>query len=407
MIDPKFNNNNHLIEDLKETSPEEENPISKAIQGFTKKSDHQPDPFKKKMMRNLLIIVVVTMAIVLILFIFSSMGGKKSYSDVEDIMIKAATKYYKANENLLPKTTGGVVEVSAKKLANLNYMNDVSRYIKKSSCSGKVVVENNDDNYIYVPYLDCGDIYKTTELYRKITDSKNIITSGDGLYLSNGSYIFRGENVNNYISIKDKLWRIVKVTANNEVVLVLQDRIGYSTSEWDDRYNTDTGYQSGINNFSVSRLHDRLEEIYKDVDGEIFTEDIKNHIVSHNYCIGKRVSNAGGNDNAIECSEVSDSLKVGLLTAADYMYASLDGGCTYTTSSSCQNYNYLTNKKFNWWLLTATPESSYHAYYVTTSGVIKTIYTSSNKVIRPVIYLNSKTMYKSGDGSFEKPYTLK
>ena len=32
MIDPKFNNNNHLIEDLKETSPEEENPISKAIQ---------------------------------------------------------------------------------------------------------------------------------------------------------------------------------------------------------------------------------------------------------------------------------------------------------------------------------------------------------------------------------------
>ena len=104
------------------------------------------------------------MAIVLILFIFSSMGGKKSYSDVEDIMIKAATKYYRANENLLPKTTGGVVEVSAKKLANLNYMNDVSRYIKKSSCSGKVVVENNDDNYIYVPYLDCGDTYKTTEL---------------------------------------------------------------------------------------------------------------------------------------------------------------------------------------------------------------------------------------------------
>ena len=100
-------------------------------------------------------------------------------------------------------------------------------------------------------------------------------------------------------------------------------------------------------------------------------------------------------------------MKVGLLTAADYMYASLDGGCTYTTYSSCQNYNYLTNKKFNWWLLTATPESSYHAYYVTTSGVIKTIYTSSNKVIRPVIYLNSKTMYKSGDGSFEKPYTLK
>ena len=32
-------------------------------------------------------------------------------------------------------------------------MKDLEKYIKKASCNGKVVVENNDDNYIYIPYL--------------------------------------------------------------------------------------------------------------------------------------------------------------------------------------------------------------------------------------------------------------
>lgn len=407
MLNPKFNNNNHLIDDLKESSIEEDNPISSAIQGFTSKNSGSSDSFKKKMMRNLFIIVIITFIIVILLFIFSSMGGKKSYSEIEDIMIKSAEKYYTENQTLLPKTTGGIVEVSAKKLANLNYMRDLERYQKKANCTGKVVVENNDDHYIYVPYLDCGDDYKTTELYRKITDSKNIVITGGGLYSGNGEYVFRGENINNYVSIGEHLWRIVKVTKDNEIVLIKQDGVAYDTSSWDDRYNATARYKAGINDFFVSRIHDKLEELYKDPKDELFPKGIKDYIVSHSYCVGKRDSKATGSDQSIECSVLSEPLKMGLLSIAEYMYASLDSGCTYTTSSSCQNYNYLVNKKSAWWLSTASLESTYHAYYITQGGAIKSVNTSSYYAVRPVIYLNSRVMFKDGDGSLEKPYQFK
>ncbi len=407
MLNPKFNNNNHLINDLKENSTEEDNPISHAIQGFTSKNNESNGSFKKKMMKNLFIIAIITFLIVILLFVFSSFGGKKSYSDVEDIMIKSATKYYNENQSLLPKTTGGIVEISAKKLANLNYMRELERYLKSATCSGKVVVENNDDHYIYVPYLDCGDAYKTTELYRKITDSRNLVTTGDGLYSSSGNYIFRGENVNNYVSIGEHLWRVVKVTKDNEVVLIKNDDISYETSSWDNRYNATIRYKAGINDFSISRIHDKLEKIYQDPKNELFTKEVKDHMISHNYCIGKRDKKATGSDHSIECSLLSEPLKVGLLTTSEYMYASLDSGCTYTTSSSCQNYNYLANKNSAWWLITASQEDSYHAYYITNGGVIKSDNTSSYYAIRPLIYLNSRTMFKDGEGSLEKPYTLK
>lgn len=409
MIDPKLNNNNHIVEDLKEENNEEleeNNPISKAIQGFTNKSSDE-NTLKKKMFRNLLIITAVAILIVVALYIFTSFGGNKTYSEVEDIMINAATKYYQANTSSLPKTTKGTVEVSAKKLANLNYMKDLEKYIKKASCNGKVVVENNDDNYIYIPYLDCGESYKTTELYRKITDSKNIVTTGEGLYNNNGSYIFRGENLNNYVSINEQIWRIVKVTTDNEVVLIKQDRIGYESSTWDDRYNNITKYKTGINDFSVSRVKDSLNKIYKDTKKEYFTDNIKNYIVNHNYCIGKRSINSPGNNNSIECATISEPLKVGILTTSEYMMASLDGNCTNANSPTCQNYNYLSNKKSSWWLITGLQENTSDVFYIENNGSIKKSSASSYKALRPVIYLNSKTMYKSGEGTIDKPYILK
>lgn len=411
MVDPKFNNNNHLIEDLKEEedNSSEKNVISEAISGFRKKKSSSSDPFKEKMMKNLLIVAVVAVVLILILFFFSSfLSGKKSYSDVEDIMIQSAKKYYQKNENMLPKITGGTVEVSAQKLINQKYMKEFKTYLKNESCSGKVVVENNDDQYVYIPYLDCGDSYKTTELYRKITDSKNIVSSGNGLYVSGNEHVFKGENLANYVSIREQNWRIVKVTANNEIVLVKDDQINNTLSVvWDNRYNSDKGYSIGINDFSISRIKDSLNEIYEDKEGKTFSQDIKNHVISHAFCIGKRAKNTLGSDSSSECSLQTEPLKVGLLSVSDYMNASLDSGCTSTVSKSCQNYNYLVNKDLDWWLLTATNENSYQVYYVTASGIVELSNASSFKKIRPVIYLNSKTMFQSGDGTKENPYLIK
>lgn len=129
--------------------------------------------------------------------------------------------------------------------------------------------------------------------------------------------------------------------------------------------------------------------------------------MAHSYCIGKRGEDDSSVDGFTECSIESDKLKVGLLTASEFMIASLDSGCNKTTSVSCQNYNYLVNRDIDWWLITASNANSYSAYAASSGGYIDISRASGKKKIRPVIYLNSKTMYKSGDGTVDNPYLIK
>ena len=360
---------------------------------------------KKKMIKNLFRLIVLAVIIALIFFILSLFFmGKKSYNEVEILMKKAASKYYSEHSKKLPKTTGGTVEISAKNLSNLGYMKDIGKYIKKGTCSGKVVVENNDDTFVYTPYLDCGESYKTMELFREITKSAHLVTEGPGLYAQDNQYVFRGEVTTNYISLNNRLYRIVKVDANNEIELISQEEKEQTSVSWDNRYNSDIKSSYGINDFNISRLKNSLDRIYEQ-DGKraFFTDKEREYIVYHNYCIDK----TGPKDPiSSDCLQSSVKMKVGLLTASEYMNASLDDECTYVTSRSCQNYNYLVKSNVDWWLITASGLSSYEAFSVSggTIGVSKCF---MMKKLRPVIYLNSKTMYKSGTGTKDDPYLVK
>ena len=53
-----------------------------------------------------------------------------------------------------------------------------------------------------------------------IIANEKIVTSGYGLYAVNGNYVYRGELVNNYVKFGKTLWRIVKITSNNNIVLI-------------------------------------------------------------------------------------------------------------------------------------------------------------------------------------------
>lgn len=98
---------------------------------------------------------------------------------------------------------------------------------------------------------------------------------------------------------------------------------------------------------------------------------------------------------------------IGLLTASDYMNASLDANCKATTDKSCQNYNYLRLKETEWWLLTGNAANDYEAYIVKSNGYIDINTTSGYKKIRPTIMLNNNVMIKSGNGSASNPFILK
>ena len=88
------------------------------------------------------------------------------------------------------------------------------------------------------------------------------------------------------------------------------------------------------------------------------------------------------------------------------MYASLDPNCKSGSTKSCQNYNYLTDSK-DWWLITADSSNTSTVFKVDQNGVVKSDIASTYAIVRPVVYLKSNVFVKDGEGTLEKPYTLK
>ena len=365
------------------------------------------------MFKFMAIIMIVTVCLLFLLFLVSKVTNHKTtytYAEIEKIMKKAAISYFKDHSDYLPKDDGSIVEVDVTNLVAEGKMSDLSEYVKEGeSCSGTVQVEKDDLEYIYTPYLSCGDSYSTVELYKKVLENDKIVTTGYGLYSSGGSYVYRGEKVNNYVKLDNGLWRIVKITGNNNIVLISDSGAKYAQT-WDNRYNKDKLYESGINQYAASRVKEYLDKIYNnpsEEDGEeLLSKKDKTKLVSFNVCTGKRDQNSEAKDNSIECTETLKNQKLGLLTLSDYLNASIDPNCKSAATKSCKNYNYLIAKE-DWWLATGNKADSSTVFQVLRSGAISVVNASNYGVVRPVIYLDSNVIYKSGKGTLEKPYKVR
>lgn len=366
---------------------------------------------KKRMLLFMGVIFIGFILLMLILYLVSIFFHRSySYDDIELVLKDAAVAYFKDYADYLPVVDGDVVEVDSSNLVAAGKMKDLSEYTKEGIlCTGTVQVEKSGSDYLYSPYLNCGDDYTTIELAKKIiNEDGNVVTSGYGLYSMNGSYIYRGEDVNNYVQLGKYAWRIVKITSDENVVLI-HDKGGlYNPQPWDDRYNESASYASGFNNYGSSRIKEYLEKIYKNpVDDEVLLEkEDLSKLVSFNLCIGKRSPISEGNSNQEECAEVLPDQRYGLLTVSDYMAASVDASCKNATSKSCVNYNYLSKVK-NWWLATGNKDDNISAFKVNTDGVIVSDTAANYGNVRPIIYLNKKVLYKSGTGTLDDPYIVK
>lgn len=364
--------------------------------------------FRKKILKIFAIVFAAMVVFLLVLFIVSLVFKKNySYSEIEDVMKNSAIKFYKDNKKELPKDESHVVMIESETLIETGYMKEFSRYSKQAtSCKGTVTVKKSGEDYTYTPKLDCGDSYTTMTLNEQILKQQNIVTTGYGLYSINNSYVFRGEKVNNYISLDEAMWRIVKVNSDGTMMLILNDKLS-TNNNWDNRYNIDMKYSYGINDYSKSRMKDRLEKYYSG-DSEnniILSDNDKLKLTTFTACVGSRNKADTSRDGSAECSQVLENQKIALLPVYDYMNASVDANCIKTTSASCQNYNYLKGD-FNWWLLNGSPENSYYVYNVD-SGVVGADKASDYKAIRPIVYLRSDVLYVSGDGTENSPYIVR
>lgn len=385
------------------------NAINTDIENKPKKNNSKGsnDDFKKKLLVLGGVILGGAIILFLVLFLISTFFPKSySYDEIENIMKNAAVNYFEDHPKKLPASLNQMVEIDVETLAASEYMKEMIEYTgEELFCSGKVSVQTNGDDYLYVPHLECGDDYITQSLKEVVL--KNVTTTGYGLYQDGDNYVYRGEDVNNYLQLEKSLWRIVKVNSKGQMLLILNDRTNEALP-WDDRYNAQIGYNIGINTYSASRIKDSLNEYYKtnDEDKAILSDEDRSKLVSFDLCTAKRASTDGTKNNSIECSETLADQKIGLLTASDYMMGSIDSNCKTVVDFSCQNYNYLTTD-YKWWLLTATADSTKEAYGVDNSGVAKKVTTSSFMYARPVVLLDSNVLFKGGKGTLNKPYKIK
>ena len=364
---------------------------------------------KKKMIKFMLIIICGLVFLLIILYVASLLSPKSyTYEEVETILKNAAQSYFADYPESLPKVEGTIIEIDSSNLVEAGKMNNISDYMDGAICTGTVQVELSGTEYLYTPYLNCGEIYSTVELANKVLN-ESTVNSGYGLYSTNTGYAFRGEDVNNYVQLDKSLWRIVKVTSNNNLVLISAEGVPY-TQYWDNRYNEERLYEAGINQYDASRIKDYLNKIYtkpSEEDGEVLLSNSdKAKMISFNVCTGKRSINSETKNNTEECTKYIQNQKMGLLTLSDYLYASIDPNCKSASTKSCKNYNYLTLKE-DWWLVTANKDDTSTVFSVSRSGNVTAENASNYAIVRPVIYLNSRVLYKDGNGSKDKPYTVR
>lgn len=367
------------------------------------------DKSKKLEMKNLIIIGIFLISIIIILFggalIYNKFFYKKSYSEVETIMLNAAKEHFKKHEEKLPKNINDSITLTDKTLIKNKEMDTIVSYTKdkNTSCSGEVTVTNINGDYRYAATLDCGKTYQTQSLIDYINNNIEIVTNGNGLYELNNELVYRGDKVNNYLKLNGKTYRIVKFKDEHPVIILTDES---ESVQWDNRYNIENDSNSGINDYEVSRMRDYLDKIYKNNNEDaLLSETTRLLVTSYDLPIGRRRNADTDKTGSLENSKLLSNQYIGLLPVNDFLNASIDNNCTNTNAESCVNYNYLNKYKYTWWTATANSQNTYKVYII--NNIAKTAQPSSHAYARPVLYLAKDTIYVSGDGTKANPYIVK
>ena len=345
-------------------------------------------------------------ATVLILVIAVAIGscsnnGVDSYSKIESNMIEAAKSYYNQRSDLLPSNEGDSVRVNISTLVEAELLNEPFDPKNTSSkCTGHVDVIRVSDEYSYIPLLNCPGNYEQEYLTDRIKNS-SLDEYGNGVYEMNGEYVYRGDDVKNYINFNEKPWRIVKVDKDGDIELVLADDENYEMTPWDESYNSEMEENIGV---TTDYLHTSIRKYLANYYKNNFTDDSKAKIVSKNICVGAVYLNAQEVEES-ECSVIKENEKVSLLRLSDYTKSSLDESCTSYSKLECANRNYLAGDWISTWLATAVKDNTHQAYYLGR----KIVYDDASMYaeVTPVIYLSGRVIVVDGDGTFDNMYKIK
>ena len=393
------------IEEIEESEKELEDheEFTYTIDNNNINNDYNKDLDEKKTYIYIMIgfSILVVIIIILILLVNGSKKGTDNYSQIESKLVAGAKNYYEKYPDKLPTIDGNKESVTAETLIENSYLKPFSEMTKeKTSCTGYVDVYKNGESYAYFPFLNCGTTYKSKKLSEKIIE-ENTTTTGDGIYNINGEYIFRGEYPNNYLKFNNEMWQIIKINKDGSIKVILTES-KMEKVVWDDRYNNDKNGYFGINNFRISRILEKLNEIYD--NNTYINEENKKLLVKQDWCIGKISADSTPISQLNVCGDIFNSSYIGLINVEEILQPSLDTSCQNSFDISCTNYNYF-NIINTGWTLNANEINSYMVY-TSDGGAISNRNASTTSIIRPVININGDVLFESGEGTKEKPYII-
>lgn len=361
--------------------------------------------------------------ILLIIIMIMIAGSGNPYLKYEDSLISAAKKYYKDNEGLLPARVGSEVSIDASYLKDGEYLKNY----KKECTKATVVAYRGEKDISYYADIDCGKKYSTNYLTKKlltnvVTDEKteglykiddikkksNIVLGTDkyGYRLKDNpflsGYIYRGSNPKNFLRINNKMYRIIQIDGDGDIVAMAEE--SRSTS-FDSSYNKDYAEgKAGFNNkYHLSKVNN---VIHKYIDTNFpKKKKFTKYLVYKHICVGERKPSSTYNDGYEECSEVTEkAYKGGVISTHQFLLASLSTDCSTTHDRACANYNYLQNK--TQWTSIKEPGTSYGLYNIGYSG-LRTQLASEYDEVYPLVFLSKRAIYSAGDGTENNPYEIK
>ena len=211
-------------------------------------------------------------------------------------------------------------------------------------------------------------------LYNKVIKDNETVTSGDGLYSVGNQYIFKGANVNNYVSYSGLTWRIVRLNLDGSLYLVSQNSVndmfwGTENSNYKTslvrKWLTNNGNNTGI----------FYKSLYK--SGEM--------LAPVTMCLDEVPS-----ISSFKCDEKIINDFVGLLSVSDY------------TMTMVNDATYLNNGG-EFWL--SSMLNSEKVWMIKNGNFANDDITDAYG-IRPTITLVNTTSYFRGNGSLEDPYVI-
>lgn len=370
------------------------------------------------------------------LMITESVNGLKVLSDtlIKEVTAKnneAGYLTYKDNteEIKFDKTTK--IYVSDK----YTYNNEMFTLTEPKEITSDKLNEYSD-NYTCLSESECQFLYHITEIkedevvpkneeheeikYYKITKYDKLVgylASEVGLRKiaknNNNNFYFYGDNPDNYVyyncenekNVKTcELWRIIGFIYDTE-----EDK--YLTKMIPNIYKETQEYDDDSNSWNKSTLSEYLKD-YKLNNTNLLTEITFKE---------ENVTSLDSNLNQIPLLDREHKANITLMNLSDYLYAS---SCSKNNineyDENCLKNNWLNiYSETNEWTMTTKHEEPYedeeteemitpenNKLYSVNNTITESKYDEKLN-IRPVVYLKSRTLLGSGNGTFESPYIIR